>query len=58
MGKKRSSSKSPAAFVDEETSISAIENQEFAAIRATVNSWPASSTKEEQLKELADEGLI
>jgi len=47
MGKKRSSSKSPTAFVDEETSISVIENQEFMAMRTAVNSWPTPSTKEE-----------
>jgi len=44
--------------VDEEASLSVIENQEFMAMRAAANSWPAPSTKEEQLKELADEGLI
>ena len=62
MGKKRSlgksSNKSQAVFVDEEASISAIKNQEFVAMRAVANNWPAPSTKEEQLKELADEGLI
>ena len=58
MGKKKSSSKSQAVFEDEEASISTIDNQEFVAMRAAANSWPAPSTKEEQLKELADEGLI
>jgi hypothetical protein len=34
MGKKKSSSKSKAVFVDEEASLSVIENQEFMAMRA------------------------
>jgi len=58
MGKKKSSSKSQAVFEDEEASISTIDNQEFVAMGAAANSWPAPSTKEEQLQELADEGLI
>jgi hypothetical protein len=33
MGKKKSSSKSKTVFVDEEVSLSVIENQEFMAIR-------------------------
>jgi hypothetical protein len=44
--------------VDEEASLFVIENQEFMAMRAAANSWPTPSTKEEQLKELADKGLI
>jgi hypothetical protein len=44
--------------VDQEKALEVIENQEFIAMRTAVNSWLALSTKEEQLKELADEGLI
>jgi len=34
MGQKKSASKSQATFVDEEVSLSVIENQEFMAMRA------------------------
>jgi hypothetical protein len=35
-----------------------IENKEFLAMRTIASAWPVLTTKEEQLKELADEGLI
>ena len=41
MGWKKSASKSQAAFVDEEASLSMIENQEFMAMRAAQKIWPA-----------------
>jgi hypothetical protein len=58
MGKKTAGSKRKAVEVDQEKALEVIENQEFIAMRTAVNSWLALSTKEEQLKELADEGLI
>jgi hypothetical protein len=39
MGKKKSSSKSKEILVDEEASLSVIENWEFIAIRATEKLW-------------------
>jgi hypothetical protein len=44
--------------MDQEKALEVIENQEFITMRTTANRWLALSTKEEQLKELADEGLI
>jgi len=44
--------------VDEESSLSVIENQEFVALRATQKSWLALTTTEEQLHELISDGLI
>jgi hypothetical protein len=35
-----------------------IENKEFLAMRATASAWPVPVTKEEQLKEFVDEGLL
>jgi hypothetical protein len=35
-----------------------IENQEFVAIRAAATAWLALSTEEEELQEMADQGLI
>ena len=58
MGKKKTISKSQAAFVDEESSLSVIENQEFMAIRAAQKFWPAPTTTEDQLHELVTDGLI
>jgi len=58
MGKKKATSKSQSTFVDEESSLSVIENQEFMAMRATQKSWPAPTTTEEQLRELVSDGLI
>ena len=51
-------SKSQAAFVDEESSLSVIENQEFVAMRAAQKAWPAPTTTEDQLRELVSDGLI
>ena len=39
MGRKKAVSKSQAAFVDEESSLSVIENQEFMAMRAARKVW-------------------
>ena len=58
MGRKKAASKSQAAFVDEESSLSMIENQEFVAMRAAQKAWPAPTTTEDQLHELAGDGLI
>jgi ATP phosphoribosyltransferase regulatory subunit HisZ len=44
--------------VDEEQVLEVIENKEFLTMKAAASSWPVPSTTEEQLKELADEGLI
>ena len=51
-------SKSRAAFVDEESSLSVIENQEFMAMRAAQKFWPAPTTTEAQLRELVNDDLI
>ena len=40
MGREKSASKSQVTFVDEEASLSVIENQEFMAMRATQKIWP------------------
>ena len=58
MCRKKSTSKSQAAFVDEEASLSVIENQEFMAMRAAQKIWPAPTTTEDQLRELVSDGLI
>ena len=58
MGRKKATSKSQAAFVDEESSLSMIENQEFMAMRAAQKVWPAPTTAEDQLRELVNDGLI
>ena len=58
MGKKKTASKSQATFVDEESSLSLIENQEFMAMRAAQKVWPAPTTSEDQLRELVSDGLI
>ena len=58
MGKKKTASKSQSSFMDEESSLSVIENQEFVAMRATQKSWPTQTTTEEQLRELVSNGLI
>ena len=47
MGKKKTASKSQSTFVDEESSLSVIENQEFVAMRAAQKSWPALTSTEE-----------
>ena len=47
MGRKKATSKSQATFMDEELSLSVIENQEFMVMRAAQKSWPAlTMTKE------------
>jgi len=58
MGRKKSMSKSHATFVDEEASLSVIENQEFMAMRAAQKVWLASTTTEDQLHELVSDCLI
>ena len=58
MGRKKTASKSQATFMDEESSLSVIENQEFVAIRAAQKAWPAPTTTEDQLHELVSDGLI
>ena len=47
MGRKKTASKSQAAFVDEESSLSVIEDQEFMAMRAAQKVWPALTTTED-----------
>jgi hypothetical protein len=44
--------------VDEEVSLSVIENEDFVAMRALEKIWPSSSTMEDQLWELVGDGLI
>jgi hypothetical protein len=58
MGKKKSSIKSKEVLVDEETSLSVIENQDFVAMRASEKIWPSLSMMEDQLRELVGDGLI
>jgi hypothetical protein len=43
---------------DEEQILKVIENKEFLAMRAAASAWSVPVTKEEQLKELVDEGLL
>ena len=47
MGRKKAANKSQAAFVDEESSLSLIVNQEFVAMRAAQKVWPAPTTTED-----------
>ena len=58
MGRKKSASKSQVTFVDEEASLSVIENQEFMAMRAAQKIWPAPTITEDQLCELVSDDLI
>ena len=58
MGRKKSASKSQVSFVDEEASLSIIENQEFMAMSAAQKIWPAPTTTEDQLRELVSDGLL
>ena len=58
MGKKKTVSKAQSYFMDEESSLSVIENQEFVAMRAAQKSWPAPTMTEDQLWELVSDGLI
>ena len=58
MGRKKSASKSQATFVDEEASLFVIENQELMAMSAAKKIWPASTTTEDQLRELVSDGLL
>ena len=58
MGRKKAVSKSQASFVDEEASLSVIENQEFMTKRAAQKIWLAPTTTKDQLRELVSDGLI
>jgi hypothetical protein len=59
LGKKKpTSSKSKEILVDEEVSLSVIENQDFIAMRAAEKIWPSPSTMKDQLQELVSDGLI
>jgi hypothetical protein len=58
MGKKKSSSKLKEVLVDEEASLSVIENREFVAIRAAEKLWPVPTTTEDQLCDLVSGDLI
>jgi hypothetical protein len=58
MGKKKSSSKSKEVLVDEEASLSIIENQEFVTMRVVEKLWPIPTTTEDQLRELVSNSLI
>ena len=44
--------------MDEESSLSVIENQEFVAMRAAQKAWPAPMMTEDQVRELVSDGLI
>jgi hypothetical protein len=56
--KKGSSSKLKEVLVDEEEVLKVIENQEFIAMRTAKKIWPSPTTMEDQLRELASDGLI
>jgi hypothetical protein len=58
MGKKKSSCKSKEVLVDEEASLSIIENQEFIAMRVVEKLWLAPTMTEYQLRELLSNDLI
>jgi hypothetical protein len=61
MGKGRKSGTSSSKKiikVDVDQVLEVIENKEFLAMKATTSTWPVPTTTEEQLRELADEGLI
>jgi hypothetical protein len=58
MGKKKSLSKSKEVLVDEEASLSVIENWKFIAMRTTEKLWPVLTTTEDQLCDLVKDGLI
>jgi hypothetical protein len=58
MGKKKSLSKSKEVLVDEEASLSVIENREFVAMRAAEKLWPVPTTMKDQLRDLVSDGLI
>jgi hypothetical protein len=61
MGKGRKSGASSSKKiieVDEDQVLEVIKNKEFLAMRAATSAWPVPTTTEEQLRELADEGLI
>jgi hypothetical protein len=58
MDKKKSSSKSKEVWVDEEASLSVIENQELVAMRTVEKLWPVPTTMEDQLRELVSDSLI
>jgi hypothetical protein len=58
MAKKKSSSKSEEVLVDEEASLSVIENQEFIAMRVAKKLCPVPTTTEDQLRYLVRDGLI
>jgi hypothetical protein len=58
MGKKKSLSKLKEVLVDEEASLSVIENREFVAMRATEKLWLVPTTMEDQLHDLVKDGLI
>ena len=44
--------------MDEESSLSVIENQEFMAMRAAQKVWPTPTMTKDQLRELVGDGLI
>jgi hypothetical protein len=61
MGKGRKSGASSSKKiieVDEDQVLEVIENKEFLTMRAATSAWPVPTTTEEQLRELANEGLI
>jgi hypothetical protein len=58
MGKKKSSSKSKEVLVDEEASLSIIENREFVAMRDAEKLWSVLTTTEDQLRDLVKDSLI
>jgi hypothetical protein len=58
MGKKKSLCKLKEVLMDEEVSLSIIENQEFIAMGAAEKLWPVLTTTEDQLRELVSDNLI
>jgi hypothetical protein len=53
---KVASNKEKAAKEDQEKAL--IENQEFITMRVIATAWPTPSTKEEELQDMADQGVI
>jgi hypothetical protein len=51
-------SKKKATEGDQEKELTVIENQEFVDMRTATGHWPSPSMTEEELQELAAQGLI
>jgi hypothetical protein len=58
IGKKKSLSKLKEVLVDEEVSLSVIDNREFITKRVAEKLWLVSTTTKDQLRDLVRDGLI